>query len=75
MNCVEEFDKILDYYANAGVKSKINAVVVIDVQLMSEVTSPSYDLGATKDELVDKWKKYYIFNDEIIFSKIEIEKF
>jgi|TARA_B110000014_G_C20096902_1_gene575070 hypothetical protein len=55
----QEFDKILDYYANAGIKSKINAVVVIDVQSMSEVTSPSYDLGATKDELVDKWKKYY----------------
>ena len=54
-----EFDKILDYYANAGVKSKINSVVVVDVRSMSEVTSPSYDLGATKDELVSKWKKYY----------------
>ena len=55
-----EFDKILDYYANAGVKSKINSVVVVDVKSMSEVTSPSYDLGVTKDELVSKWKKYYI---------------
>ena len=54
-----EFDKILDYYANAGVKSKINSVVVVDVKSMSVVTSPSYDLGATKDELVSKWKKYY----------------
>ena len=54
-----EFDKILDYYINAGIKSKINSVVVVDVKSMSEVTSPSYDLGATKDELVSKWKKYY----------------
>ena len=54
-----EFDKILDYYANVGIKSKINSVVVVDVKSMSEVTSPSYDLGATKDELVSKWKKYY----------------
>ena len=54
-----EFDKILDYYKNAGIKSKINSVVVVDVKSMSEVTSPSYDLGATKDELVSKWKKYY----------------
>ena len=54
-----EFDKILDYYENAGIKSKINSVVVVDVKSMSEVTSPSYDLGATKDELVSKWKKYY----------------
>ena len=54
-----EFDKILDYYSNIGIKSKINSVVVVDVKSMSEVTSPSYDLGATKDELVSKWKKYY----------------
>ena len=54
-----EFDKILDYYINAGIKSKINSVVIVDVESMSEVTSPSYDLGVTKDELVSKWKKYY----------------
>ena len=44
-----EFDKILDYYANVGIKSKINSVVIVDVESMSEVTSPSYDLGVTKD--------------------------
>ena len=54
-----EFDKILEYYKNLGVKSKINSVVVVDVKIMSEVTSPSYDIGATEDELVSKWKKYY----------------
>ena len=54
-----EFDKILDYYINAGIKSKINSVVVGDVKSMSEVSSPSYDLCLTKDELVSKWKKYY----------------
>ncbi|MDP6858142.1 MAG: pyridoxamine 5'-phosphate oxidase family protein [Candidatus Nitrosopelagicus sp.] len=54
-----EFDKILDHYTNVGIKSKINSVVVVDVKSMSEVTSPSYDLGASKDELVSKWKKYY----------------
>ena len=54
-----EFDKILDYYINAGIKSKINSVVIVDVESMSEVTSPSYDLGVTKDELISKWKKYY----------------
>ena len=54
-----EFDKILDYYSNIGIKSKINSVVVVDVKSMSQITSPSYDLGATKDELISKWKKYY----------------
>ena len=59
INDGSEFDKILDYYTKAGVKSKINSVVLLDVKSMSEVTSPSYDLGATKDELISKWKKYY----------------
>ena len=54
-----EFDKILDYYSNIGIKSKITSVVVVDVKSMSQITSPSYDLGATKDELTSKWKKYY----------------
>ena len=54
-----EFDKIIEYYKDVGVKSKINSVVVIDVKTMSKVTSPSYDLGATEDELSSKWKKYY----------------
>ena len=59
INDGSEFDKILDYYTKAGVKSKINSVVIVDVKSMSEVTSPSYDLGATKNELISKWKKYY----------------
>ena len=59
INNGSEFEKILEYYVKTGVKSKINAVVIGDVKSMSEITSPSYDLGATKDELVSKWKKYY----------------
>ena len=41
INDGSEFDKILDYYTKAGVKSKINSVVLVDVKSMSEVTSPS----------------------------------
>ena len=59
INNGSEFEKILEYYVKTGVKSKINAVVIVDVKSMSEITSPSYDLGATKEELVSKWKKYY----------------
>ena len=59
INNGSEFEKILEYYVKTGVKSKINAVVIVDVKSMSEITSPSYDLGATKDELVSKRKKYY----------------
>ena len=38
-----EFDRVLDYYVNLGVKSKISSIVMVDVKSMSEVTSPSYD--------------------------------
>tara|TARA_B100000029_G_scaffold307257_1_gene300056 strand:- start:209 stop:649 length:441 start_codon:yes stop_codon:yes gene_type:complete len=54
-----KFDKILEYYKNVGIKSKINSVIIVNVKTMSKIRSPSYDLGATEDELVSKWKKYY----------------
>ena len=55
----KQFSEILEQYKKNGVKSKINAIVVVTVNKLSEVTSPSYDLGMTEDELVSKWKKYY----------------
>ena len=54
-----QFSEILEHYKRNGIKSKINAIVVVTVNKLSEVTSPSYDLGMTEDELVSKWKKYY----------------
>ena len=41
----EEFSKILKFYEEKGIKSKINAVVIVKVDTLSEVTSPLYDLG------------------------------
>ena len=55
----DDFKNILDYFEKKGIKSKISHIVVVDVKSFSEVTSPSYDLGFTKDDLVKKWKKYY----------------
>ena len=55
----DDFTNILDYFEKKGIKSKISHVVVVDVKSFSKVTSPSYDLGIKKDDLVKKWKKYY----------------
>ena len=55
----DEFETFLEYYENIGIKSKISHVIVVDVKSFSEVTSPSYDLGQKKEELVEKWKNYY----------------
>ena len=54
-----DFKKILDYFEKKGIKSKISDIVIVDVKSFSKVTSPSYDLGLKKDDLVEKWKKYY----------------
>jgi hypothetical protein len=55
----DSFKKILDYFEKKGIKSKISDIIVVDVKSFSKVTSPSYDLGLKKDDLVEKWKKYY----------------
>ena len=55
----DDFKNILDYFEKKGIKSKISHIVVVTVKSFSEVTSPSYDLGIKKDDLVKKWKKYY----------------
>ena len=55
----EDFENILDYFIQKGIKSNISHIVVIDVKSFSEITSPSYDLGLKKEDLVKKWKQYY----------------
>ena len=55
----EDFANILDYFKQKGIKSTISHIVVIDVTSFSEITSPSYDLGLKRDDLVKKWKQYY----------------
>ena len=54
-----QFSEILEQYKRNGIKSKISTIVVVTVNKLSEVISPSYDLGMKEDELVSKWKKYY----------------
>ncbi len=55
----DEFKDILDYFEKKGIQSKISHVIVVDVKSFSEVTSPSYDMGQKKEDLVKKWKNYY----------------
>ena len=55
----DDFQNILDYYEKNGIKSNISDIIVVDVESFSEITSPSYDLGQKKDDLVKKWKQYY----------------
>ena len=55
----DDFQKISKFFGEKGIKSKISDIVIINIESFSKVTSPSYDLGQTKDDLVKKWKQYY----------------
>ena len=66
----DDFKNILDYFEKKGIKSKISHVVVVDVKSFSKVTSPSYDLGIKKDDLVKKWKKYYNYLCDFFFVSL-----
>ena len=55
-----ELEKMLEFYKNKGVKSKINQVVLVDVESILEITSPLYDLGLSEDEIKAKWKNHYL---------------
>ena len=55
-----EFEKILSHYKENGIKSKINAIVIITVDKISEITSPLYDLGHSEKDIKKKWKEYYL---------------
>jgi len=56
----QEYDKIISYYSNIGIKSKIGRVVLIKVSSVNKVTSPLYDLGYTEEEIKKRWKEYYL---------------
>jgi len=55
----DDFKKIIVYFEKKGIKSKISDIIVVNVKSFSKVTSPSYDIGLKKDDLVEKWKQYY----------------
>lgn len=55
----ETFDDLLNHYRNNGIKSPINAVVLVDVTDVQSVTSPLYDLGISEEEIKSKWKKHF----------------
>jgi len=57
----DDFEAILQKYRENGIKSEINAIVLVKVGKISEVTSPLYDLGISESEIKQKWKKH--FND------------
>ena len=55
----DNFNKIISYYKTSGIKSSIKSIILVKIEKLSELLSPSYDLGHTEETLKTKWKKYY----------------
>ena len=59
INSGQEYDKIQSIYKERGIQSIINDIVKVKVDSVGEITAPSYDLGVSEEQLVEKWKKHY----------------
>jgi uncharacterized protein len=53
------FDEVLAFYRGRGTANQIRAVVVVEVERALPLTSPAYDLGASEEEVRDRWERHY----------------
>lgn len=60
INDGEKYKKIISYYKQHGIKSKIGVIVLVKINTLKPITSPLYDLGYNEDEIKQRWKKHYL---------------
>ena len=53
------FDEALEFYREHGVVNEIQAVVLVEVERALPLTSPVYDLGATEEEVRERWERHH----------------
>ena len=53
------FQEIASFYKNAGSRYTINNIVLIKVGQVIPIISPIYDMGATEEEVIKRWKDYW----------------
>ena len=53
------FDEALEFYRERGVVNEIRAVVLVEVERVLSLTSPAYDLGATEEEVRERWERHH----------------
>jgi len=53
------FDEALTFYRRRGVANKIRAVVLVEVGCAMPLTSPAYDLGASEQEVRERWERHH----------------
>ena len=55
----DTFDEALEFYRERGVVNEIRAVVLVEVERVLSLTSPAYDLGATEEEVRERWERHH----------------
>ncbi len=54
------YDRVIDFYRERGSQVRaIREVVMVRVRSAQPIDSPAYDLGATEDEVRDRWERYF----------------
>ncbi|HZO70925.1 MAG TPA: pyridoxamine 5'-phosphate oxidase family protein [Ktedonobacteraceae bacterium] len=53
------FEQILAFYRQRGTANPIQAIVLIQVERALPLTSPAYDLGATEEEVRQRWLHHW----------------
>jgi hypothetical protein len=54
------YDKVIAFYQERGSQVRaIREIVLIRVQSAQPIDSPAYDLGATEDEIRERWERYF----------------
>jgi len=55
----DRFDEAVEFYRERGAANPIRAVVVVEVERALPLTSPAYDLGATEEEVRERWGRHH----------------
>jgi predicted pyridoxine 5'-phosphate oxidase superfamily flavin-nucleotide-binding protein len=53
------FEKIVAFYRQRGTQSPIRSIVLVKVERALPLISPAYDLGATEDEVRERWQHHH----------------
>ncbi len=53
------FEEVCAFYRERGTKSLIQSVVLVKVEHAQALISPVYDLGATEEEVRERWEQHF----------------
>lgn len=54
----DQFDEVIEFYRGRGVANRIRAVVLVEMERALPLTSPAYDLGASEEEVRERWERH-----------------